>query len=322
MSEELLRLNHVSIDYRVKDGYLSAVRDVTFGINKSEIFAIVGESGCGKSTVAHSIMRLLGSNARVGGDILFEGTDLTKLSDNELTRVRGHNIGMIFQNPLDSLNPVYTTGGQVNEAIMLDGVGKLDGWKKVIELYREMKMPDAEKRAEAYPHEMSGGMRQRVMIAMMLSRNPQLLIADEPTTALDVTIEAQILEIISQLKREFNTAIMLITHNFGLVAEVADRVAIMYAGELVEQGDVFEIFDHPVHPYTRLLMQALPRMTKHEGRLQTIEGTVPRLTDSKPGCRFHNRCPHARDICADTDPEIVQMSATHSYRCHFAQEVK
>ena len=322
MSEELLKLDNLSIDYKVKDGYLSAVKDVTLSINKSEIFAIVGESGCGKSTIAHSIMRLLGENAKVSGGVMFNGNDLTKLSDNEITKVRGHEIGMIFQNPLDSLNPVYTTGKQVNEALMLDGISKLEGWKRVLDLYRDVKMPDAEKRAEAYPHEMSGGMRQRVMIAMMLSRNPQLLIADEPTTALDVTIEAQILDIISELKREFNTAIMLITHNFGLVAEVADRVAIMYAGELVEQGDVFEIFDNPKHPYTKLLMQALPRMTKHEGRLQTIEGTVPRLTNRAPGCRFANRCPYAREICEATDAEVVSLSPSHSFRCHFPEEVK
>lgn len=286
MNEELLRLNSVSIDYKVRDGYLSAVNNVSLTMNKSEIFAIVGESGCGKSTIAHSIMRLLGSNAKVTGNILFNGVNLIELSDNEITKVRGREIGMIFQNPLDSLNPVYTTGRQVNEAIMLDGIDRLTGWQRVLELYRDVKMPDAEKRAEAFPHEMSGGMRQRVMIAMMISRKPQLLIADEPTTALDVTIEAQILDIISELKREFNTAIMLITHNFGLVAEVADKVAIMYAGEIVEQGDVFEIFDNPLHPYTRLLMKALPRVTKHQARLQTIDGTVPRITEKSRAVAF------------------------------------
>ena len=321
MSEELIRLNNVSIDYKVRDGYLSAVKDVSFNINKGEIFAIVGESGCGKSTVAHSIIRLLDKNAKVGGEILFNGQDLTKVSDKEITGIRGRDIGMIFQNPLDSLNPVFTTGYQVQEGIVLDGVRKDEAWNKVIELYRDIKMPDPEKRAKAFPHEMSGGMRQRVMISMMLGRNPQLLIADEPTTALDVTIEAQILEIIKQLKEEFGTSIMLITHNFGLVAEVADRVAIMYAGELVEQGDVFEVFAKPVHPYTTRLMKALPRNTKHEGRLETIDGTVPRLTEKKPGCRFANRCPNAKAICFDTDPEVVHLSANHSYRCHFPEEV-
>ena len=322
MSEELLRLENVSIDYKVRDGYLSAVKDVSLHINKREIYAIVGESGCGKSTLAHSIMRLLSKNAKVSGNIVYDGRDLQALSDKEITSVRGHDIGMIFQNPLDSLNPVYTTGDQVNEAIMLDGATKLEGWKKVIDLYKDIKMPDPEKRAKAFPHEMSGGMRQRVMIAMMLSRNPSLLIADEPTTALDVTIEAQILEIISQLKREFGTAILLITHNFGLVAEVADRVAIMYAGELVEEGDVYEVFANPIHPYTRLLMAALPRQTKHQGRLQTIDGTVPRLTEKKPGCRFANRCPLAQPKCFDTDPETTRVSETHLFRCHFAEEVK
>lgn len=320
MNDELLRLENVSINYKVRGGYLSAVKDVSFHVNRGEIFAVVGESGCGKSTVAHSIMRLLDKNAVVLGNIKYKGTNLMDLSNKQITGVRGHDIGMIFQNPLDSLNPVYTTGAQVNEAIRLDGISKLEGWKKVIDLYRNVKMPDAEKRVQAYPHEMSGGMRQRVMIAMMLSRNPSLLIADEPTTALDVTIEAQILEIISQLKKEFGTAVMLITHNFGLVAEVADRVAIMYAGELVEQGDVFEIFRAPKHPYTRLLMKALPRGTKQEGRLQTIDGTVPRLMEVQPGCRFANRCPMAKKICYEQDPAIRALSATHTYRCHFAEE--
>lgn len=320
MNDELLRLENVSINYKVRGGYLSAVKDVSFHVNRGEIFAVVGESGCGKSTVAHSIMRLLDKNAVVLGSIKYNGTNLMELSNKQITGVRGHDIGMIFQNPLDSLNPVYTTGAQVNEAIRLDGISKLEGWKKVIELYRNVKMPDAEKRVHAYPHEMSGGMRQRVMIAMMLSRNPSLLIADEPTTALDVTIEAQILEIISQLKKEFGTAVMLITHNFGLVAEVADRVAIMYAGELVEQGDVFEIFRAPKHPYTRLLMKALPRGTKQEGRLQTIDGTVPRLMEVQPGCRFANRCPMAKEICYEQDPAIRALSTTHTYRCHFAEE--
>ena len=320
MNDELLRLENVSINYKVRGGYLSAVKDVSFHVNRGEIFAVVGESGCGKSTVAHSIMRLLDKNAVVLGSIKYNGTNLLELSNKQITGVRGHDIGMIFQNPLDSLNPVYTTGAQVNEAIRLDGISKLEGWKKVIDLYRNVKMPDAEKRVQAYPHEMSGGMRQRVMIAMMLCRSLSLLIADEPTTALDVTIEAQILEIISQLKKEFGTAVMLITHNFGLVAEVADRVAIMYAGELVEQGDVFEIFRAPKHPYTRLLMKALPRGTKQEGRLQTIDGTVPRLMEVQPGCRFANRCPMAKEICYEQDPAIRALSTTHTYRCHFAEE--
>ncbi len=321
MQEPLLQLKDLNVDYKVKEGYLSAVKDANLTINKSEVFAIVGESGCGKSTVAHSIMRLLNERTtKISGGIIFQGQDISAIPMRELRKIRGRDIGMIFQNPLDSLNPVYTTGYQTAEAIMLDGVNKKDAWDKVLNLYQSVKMPDAEKRTKAYPHEMSGGMRQRVMIAMMLSRNPALLIADEPTTALDVTIEAQILEIMMELKREYNTAIMMITHNFGLVAEIADRVAIMYAGQVVEQGDVLEIFDHPMHPYTRLLLRALPRISKHEGRLETIEGTVPRLTEKKPGCRFANRCPMAQDACANEDAPFHQMSDTHLYYCHLSPD--
>ncbi len=316
MSEELLRLDHLCIDYKVKGGLLSAVHDVSFSIGRGEIFAVVGESGCGKSTVAHSIMNLLpGGNARVSGEIVFKGKDLRTCSEKQMEAIRGKEIGMIFQNPLDSLNPVYTTGTQVQEAILLDRVDRQEAWNRVVKLYQDVKMPDAQERARSYPHELSGGMRQRVMIAMMLSRNPELLIADEPTTALDVTIEAQILEIIKDLKEKYHTAIMLITHNFGLVAEVADRIAVMYAGEVVEWGDVFEIFEQPKHPYTRLLMQALPRRTKKEGRLQTIDGSVPRILDQKPGCRFANRCPMASERCFAQTPETAMVSPTHGCRC-------
>lgn len=317
MSEELLQLNKLCVDYKVKEGYLSAVKNVSFSINKGEIFAIVGESGCGKSTIAHSILRLLPEhNEIIKGNIFFNGEDLNEYTDKQLEGIRGREIGMIFQNPLDSLNPVYTTGFQVAEGIILDNVSREEAWKRVVSLYNDVKMPDAEKRAQSFPHELSGGMRQRVMIAMMLARTPQLLIADEPTTALDVTIEAQILNIIKTLRDEYNTAVMLITHNFGLVAEVADKVAVMYAGEVVEQGTVFDIFDNPKHPYTKLLMKALPRKAKSEGRLQTIDGSVPRLTESNPGCRFENRCPYAMDICKTKDPERRMVTESHSFNCH------
>ena len=321
MSEELLRLEHLSIDYKVKGGYLSAVNDVNLSVNRGEILAVVGESGCGKSTIAHSIMNLLpGGNEEVEGKILFKGEDLRKYSRKQMEAIRGKDIGMIFQNPLDSLNQVYKTGKQVEEAILLDGIDRVQAWNKVLELYKDVKMPDAEVRANSFPHELSGGMRQRVMIAMMLSRNPQLLIADEPTTALDVTIEAQILEIIKDLKKTYDTAIMLITHNFGLVAEVADKIAVMYAGEVIEYGDVFEIFEKPLHPYTTLLMKALPRKTKHEGRLQTIDGNVPRILDKKPGCRFANRCPYAMEKCKDNTPPEIHVSEEHKCRCFLLEE--
>ena len=322
MSEQLLKINNLSIDYKVKDGYLSAVNKINLTINKGEIFALVGESGCGKSTIAHSLLQLLpAKNTVISGEAIFKDENLVNMSAKKIEHVRGKEISMIFQNPLDSLNPVFKVGNQVQEAILLDKVNKIDAWNKVIDLFKQVKMPDAEERANSFPHELSGGMRQRVMIAMMLSRNPELLIADEPTTALDVTIEAQILEILKQLRDNYNTAIMLITHNFGLVAEIADKIGVMYAGEMIEMGDVYEIFKNPIHPYTKLLMQALPRITKNHGRLTTIEGSVPRITEKKEECRFANRCPYATDKCRNHEPPLVVLENGHSYRCFKAREV-
>jgi oligopeptide/dipeptide ABC transporter, ATP-binding protein, C-terminal domain len=322
MSEQLLKINNLSIDYKVKDGYLSAVNKINLTINKGEIFALVGESGCGKSTIAHSLLQLLpAKNTVISGEAIFKDENLVNMSAKKIEHVRGKEISMIFQNPLDSLNPVFKVGNQVQEAILLDKVNKIDAWNNVIDLFKQVKMPDAEERANSFPHELSGGMRQRVMIAMMLSRNPELLIADEPTTALDVTIEAQILEILKQLRDNYDTAIMLITHNFGLVAEIADKIGVMYAGEMIEMGDVYEIFKNPIHPYTKLLMQALPRITKNHGRLTTIEGSVPRITEKKEECRFANRCPYATDKCRNQEPPLVVLENGHSYRCFKAREV-
>ena len=319
--EELLQIRGLSVDYKVKGGMLSAVNKVSFDIRKGEIFSIVGESGCGKSTIAHSILRLLPDhNEQISGEINFHGRDLNALSEKELISVRGHEIGMIFQNPLESLNPVYTTGKQVQEGLLLDNISKEDAWNRVIELFKDVQMPDAERRADSFPHELSGGMRQRVMIAMMLGRNPDLLIADEPTTALDVTVEAQILRVIKKLRDERNMAVMLITHNFGLVAEVADMVGVMYTGEMVDTGTVYEIFDHPKHPYTVQLMKALPRITKKEGRLETIRGAVPKLINPGKGCRFANRCNYATERCWSENPPVHKLSDTHSYSC-FREEV-
>jgi oligopeptide/dipeptide ABC transporter ATP-binding protein len=316
-SGELLKLDRLSVEYKVRGGYLSAVKDISLSVREGEIFAVVGESGCGKSTIAHSIMRLLPEkNERVRGGIYFEGQDISAYSDRQMTALRGKKIGMIFQNPLDSLNPVYRSGSQVAEAIFLDKKDRAEVWREVIELYREVKMPDPAQRVRSFPHELSGGMRQRVMIAMMLARNPKLLIADEPTTALDVTIEAQILEIMNRLKADFSASILLITHNFGIVAEIADRVAVMYAGELAELGSVFDIFQSPRHPYTELLMKALPRQSKREGRLRAIEGSVPRITNTSPGCRFYNRCHLASERCEKHDPPMKYLGDTHSYACH------
>lgn len=317
MSNELLRLENLSVDYKISAGYLSAVNNVSFAINKGEIFALVGESGCGKSTVAHTIMRLsIDHNEILSGKIMFEDRDLLSISEAEMEKVRGKQIGMIFQNPLDSLNPVYRSGTQVAEALMIDGMSRKDAMARTIELYREVHIPFPEQRVRAYPHELSGGMRQRVMIAMMLARNPKLLIADEPTTALDVTVEAQVLRIMKESCSKHDASVLLITHNFGVVAEIADRIGIMYAGEIVEEGDVFEVFHNPVHPYSQALLSSLPRCRKTEEKLKTIEGTVPRITEKKPECRFRNRCPYASSICAEAVPKRKRISQTHIVRCH------
>ena len=317
MSNELLRLEHLSIRYKVEDGYLSAVKDVSLGIQRGEVFAMVGESGCGKSTVAQSIMRLsMDHNEQITGNIIFKDKDLNALSEAEMEAIRGREIGMIFQDPLDSLNPVYRVGRQVAEALMLDGMSRAQAEKRTIELFQDVQIPSPKQRIKSYPHELSGGMRQRVMIAMMIARNPSLLIADEPTTALDVTVEAQILQIMRRLRDQYGTSILIITHNFGIVAEIADRVGIMYAGELVEQGPVDQVFDHPAHPYSQVLLAALPRFSKREGRIRTIDGTVPRIVGEFTGCRFANRCPYATDKCRNSDPPIRRLNDSHFMRCH------
>lgn len=318
MQEELLKLEDLSIQYKVKDGYLSAVNGVNCTINKGEVFAIVGESGCGKSTVAHSIMKLLpGSNAEVTGKIIFKGNNLLEMDEEKIESVRGKEIGMIFQNPLDSLNPVYTVGGQVAEAIALDHVDRVEAWNRVIELFKSVKMPDAEERVKSFPHELSGGMRQRVMIAMMLSRYPELLIADEPTTALDVTIQAQVMDLIVDLNHKLDMGVMLITHDLAVVAEVCQRVIVMYLGQVVEEADVNSIFDHPQHPYTQGLIRSIPQIDGDKGeRLYQIDGMVPLLNQIPEGCRFAPRCPYATDRCRKEMPELREVSASQKVRCH------
>lgn len=263
MSEELLRLENLSIDYKVKDGYLSAVNDVNCVVNKGEVFAIVGESGCGKSTVAHSIMNLLpGGNEEISGKIIFKGKDLRECTRQEMEAIRGKEIGMIFQNPLDSLNPVYKVGDQMAEAIMLDKVDKQEAWNRVIKLFKDVKMPDAEERVNSFPHELSGGMRQRVMIAAAMICNPKILIADEPTTALDVTIQAQIVELLKRLNREKQTSILFISHDLSLVRQLCRRVMVMQGGYVVETGDTEEIFNHPREAYTQKLIAAIPKVVR------------------------------------------------------------
>lgn len=313
----LLDVKNLSIDFKTSNGIVKAVEDVNFKINEKEIFALVGESGCGKSTIAFSLMKLLAKNGMiVDGNIDFKGKDVLKLTEKEMFAFRGKEIGMIFQNPLDSLNPVMTVGKQTLEALLLDNITKEKAWQKVIEIFEDVRIPDSKERIKSYPFELSGGMRQRAMISMMIARKPQLLIADEPTTALDVTIQAQILKVIKRLKDEFNTSVLLITHDFGVVAETADRIGVMYAGNLVEMGEVFEVFENPLHPYTKLLMQALPTISKKEGRLVTIPGMVPNLINPPEGCRFANRCPQKKDICAKIKPDFKEYSQDHYCACH------
>jgi oligopeptide/dipeptide ABC transporter ATP-binding protein len=312
----VLSVEGLEVVYDSPYGEVQAVSDASFEIRRGETFALVGESGCGKSTTAAAIMRLLRRPGRVkAGRVLSHGQDLLALPEAEMEKVRGRRIGMIFQNPLDSLNPVYTIGDQIAESLMADGMGKAEALERAEEMLVDVRFPDAAERMRQYPHEISGGMRQRVMIAMMLCREPEVLIADEPTTALDVTTQAEILDLMGNLRREHGMSILLITHDFGIVAEMADRVAVMYAGQIVEMGSVFEIFDQPLHPYTRLLMQALPTLRRGEGRLKTIPGTVPDLTCPPAGCRFHDRCPLALDACADAAPRLVEVSPGHLVAC-------
>lgn len=259
MKDKVIDIKELCVDFHTQGGIVKAVDHVSFDIRKGEVFALVGESGCGKSTTAMGIMQLIRSPGTIsGGEVHFEGRDLLRLSAAEMTKVRGREIGMIFQNPLDSLNPVYTIGGQMMEGLMVEKMDKKEAYQIAFDMLRDVKISDVESRMKSYPHEISGGMRQRVMIGMMLCRNLKLLIADEPTTALDVTIQAGIIQLMNELRQKYGSAVLIITHDFGIVADIADRVGVMYAGNLIEVGEVTEIFDHPKHPYTRLLMKALP----------------------------------------------------------------
>jgi len=313
--------------FATRRGEVRSVDDVSFTIEQGETLSLVGESGCGKSVTALSMMRLVSAPGRVvGGEVLFEGRDLLKLSPAEMRAIRGDDIAMIFQDPMTSLNPVYTVGEQIAEAIRLHRkVSKREAWNQAIEAMRDVTIPAPEIRAKTYPHEMSGGMRQRVMIAMALACDPKLLIADEPTTALDVTIQAQILELLTELREKRHLALLLITHDLGVVAETSDRVAVMYAGKIVEEASAKELFKHPRHPYTEGLLRAVPRLDEQrEGRrkrLQTIEGVVPNPLELPPGCRFAPRCPHAQGTCSEGEIELIPVSDQHLSRCIRVREI-
>jgi len=317
----LLQIDALETHFSTEAGTVKAVDGVSLTVRKGETLGIVGESGCGKSVTALSILRLIPNppGKIVGGRILLEGRDLLTLPENEMRKVRGASISMIFQEPMTSLNPVFTVGDQIAEGIRLhQRLSKRESWNKAIEMLRVVRIPDPERRVGEYPHQMSGGMRQRVMIAMALSCNPHLLIADEPTTALDVTIQAQILELLNQLKAELGMAVMLITHDLGVVADTAARVAVMYAGRVVEEAPVHELFANPLHPYTQGLLNSIPRLEKTErrARLQAIPGMVPDMLDLPPGCKFQARCAKIFEPCRGEEPQLKTVGNDHRVRCY------
>ncbi len=319
MPHRVLDVRNLSTHFFTEDGAVKSVDQISFYINAEETLGVVGESGCGKSVTSLSIMQLIPSppGKIVGGEILFQGENLLKKSQDEMRKIRGNDIAMIFQEPMTSLNPVYTIGDQIAEAVILhQKVDKKEAWKRAIAMLREVGIPAPEKRTHEYPHQMSGGMRQRVMIAMAMSCNPQLLIADEPTTALDVTIQAQILDLMRKLKREFHTAIMLITHDLGVVAEMADRVVVMYAGKIVEESATAELFREPLHPYTQGLLDSIPRLDQSmTDKLHVIEGTVPNPLHLPQGCTFAPRCPKVMDICREKAPILTEVSEGRKVSC-------
>jgi len=319
----LIQVRNLQTSFFTPEGEVRAIDGVSFEIEEGQTLGLVGESGCGKSVTSLSIMRLIQSppGKIVGGEILYRGRDLLALNNEEMRKIRGNEISMIFQEPMTSLNPVFTVGNQIGEAIRLhQGLGKRQSREKTIEMLRLVKIADLESRVDAYPHQLSGGMRQRVMIAMALSCNPNLLIADEPTTALDVTIQAQILELMKELQQKIGMALLLITHDLGVVAEQADEVAIMYAGKIVERASTSAIFARPFHPYTVGLLNSLPGTgDKKKKRLDAIPGMVPSPLHLPSGCRFRDRCPKAAGLCAEAEPLLVENERSHFVACHFPE---
>jgi oligopeptide/dipeptide ABC transporter ATP-binding protein len=321
----VLEVRSLQTHFFTDDGVVKAVEGVSFEVGAGETLGIVGESGCGKSVTSLSILRLIPNppGRIVGGEIVFMGQNLLEFSDAAMRKIRGNEISMIFQEPMTSLNPVYTCGDQIMEAIILhQKVGKKEARVRAIEMLRLVGIPSPEQRVDEYPHQLSGGMRQRVMIAMALSCHPRVLIADEPTTALDVTIQAQILDLLNRLQQELGMSILLITHDLGVVAETCDRVAVMYAGQIVEYADVLEIFHHPRMPYTAGLLGSIPVLGEHHERLRVIPGNVPNPSEFPSGCKFHPRCPVAIDRCSVENPELREIRPAHFARCHRADEVE
>ena len=326
MAERLLEVKDLDVRFATEDGIVRAVQGISFELERGKVLGIVGESGSGKSVTAMTLMGLTrGVNARFEGEVLYKGTDLLKVSDREMQNYRGNELGMIFQDPMTSLNPVYRIGEQIAEAIRAhDDVGKRAARSRTIELLRQVGIPNPESRVDDFPHQFSGGMRQRAMIAMALSCNPSILIADEPTTALDVTIQAQIVELVSRLKDDFNSAVIFITHDLGVIADIADEIIVMYAGRVVERGKKRDIFYDPQMPYTWGLLGSIPRLDRpRPERLHTIKGMPPSLINLPEGCKFRPRCPHAFDKCMQ-EPGLENRVETpgHLDRCWLDVEFK
>ena len=323
-SECLLEIKNLKTYFYTDDGVSKAVDGVDLEIIKGQTLGIVGESGCGKSVTAFSIMRLLTEPpAKIaGGEIFFKGKNLLECDAEEMRMIRGKDISMIFQEPMTSLNPVYKIGDQIAEAIYNhEHISRADAMKRAVEMLIKVEIPSPEQRAGEYPHQLSGGMRQRVMIAMALACNPQLLIADEPTTALDVTVQAQILDLIDNLRKKYEMSVLMITHNLGIIAEVADRVAVMYAGKIMEYAAVKQLFANPKHPYTWGLMRSIPSLDKKVDKLETIPGIVPSSLNFPKGCRFHDRCTLADERCLQEQPELLEIEAGHSVRCWYSEKL-
>lgn len=324
-SGNILEIRDLKSYFYTSKGVVPAVDGVNLDIPRGKVVGLVGESGCGKSMTAKSIMGLLRYPGRIaGGSILFDGTDLSKLSEKELRKICGKDISMIFQEPMTSLNPVLKVGRQVREALLIHDptLSREEARRRVIDMFRRVGIPEAEKRYDCYPHQLSGGLRQRVMIAMAMVCRPKLLIADEPTTALDVTIEAQILRLMRELRDESGMSVLIITHNLGVVAELCDYVYVMYAGKIMEQAEVFQLFDHTAHPYTQGLMDSIPRIGKNVSRLHTIPGVVPNLLHLGNGCPFSSRCGCAGERCRQEAAPLVALEAGHSARCFRCEEVR
>ncbi len=319
MDQPIINIQGLKTHFFTYNGVVRAVDGIDLTVNRNEVVGIVGETGCGKSVTVRSTMGLVPDPGRiVAGRVLLDGENLLSKSDAELRRIRGRRMSMIFQNPLSSLNPVFTIGNQVGHVISIhQGKNKKDARRRAVEVFELVRLPDPERLLKKYPHELSGGMLQRVMIAMALSCRPEVLIADEPTTALDVTIQAQILSLMLQLKEETGTAIIMITHDLGVVAETCDRVAVMYAGLIVERGPAQAIFHEPLHPYTEGLLSSLPGQQRAGDELRTIDGLVPDLIRPPSGCRFHPRCPIAQEICQREVPELLEKDDKRAVACHF-----